>query len=98
MSNNQNTGVKSMAGGSGSGRAIDALSLWCALCLVCGLCGFALLIVVAKPALSAVMFGDVSAYLLLIGALAAGIWGLTWFYMARLPLDGDNAAGAAGRP
>lgn len=74
---------------TGAGRAIDALSLRCALGLVCGLGVFALLIVAAKPALSAPLFGDVSAYLLLIVALAVGIWALTWFYMAALPLDMD---------
>lgn len=85
---------------TGAGRAIDSLSLRCALGLVCGLGVFALLIVVAKPALSVLLFGDVSAYLLLIGALALGIWALTWFYMARLPLDADTpppAGSDAGR-
>ncbi len=97
MSNNKIAGVGSRAAGSASKRGIDTLSLGCALGLVCCLCGFALLIVVAKSALSAPMFGDVSAYLLLIGALAVGIWGLTWFYMARLPLDRDTPPDATGR-
>ncbi len=69
---------------------IDLLSLGCALALVVALCSFALLIVVAKPALSTLLFGDVSAYLLLIVLLALSIWALTWFYMARLPTDTDR--------
>ncbi len=71
------------------GRAIDVLSLRCAMALVLGLGCFALLIVVAKPALSAFLLEDVSAYLVLIVALALSIWALTWFYMARLPVDAD---------
>ena len=66
------------------GRGIDLLSLRCAVTLVAGLSGFGLLITVAKPALSTFLFGDVSAYLVLILALALAIWALTCFYMARL--------------
>ena len=63
---------------------MDILSLRCAFALVLGLIGFGLLITVAKPALSAFLFGDVSAYLALILAFALAIWALTWFYMVRL--------------
>ncbi len=66
------------------GRGINRLSLRCALALLLGLIGFGLLITVAKPALSTFLFGDVSAYLVLILVLALAIWALTWFYMARL--------------
>ncbi len=66
------------------GCRMDLLSLRCAITLLVGLIGFGLLITVAKPALSTFLFGDVSAYLVLILALALAIWALTWFYMARL--------------
>lgn len=66
------------------GRGINRLSLRCALALLLGLIGFGLLITVAKPALSTFLFGDVSAYLVLILVLALAIWALTWLYMARL--------------
>lgn len=69
---------------SGGRAAIERLSLRCALTLVLALGGFALLIVFAKPALSAFVFGDVSGYLLVITVLILAIWALTWFYMARI--------------
>ena len=78
------------AGRAPTGRAIDLLSLRCALALVFALGAFALLIVIAKPALSTLLFGDVSVYLVLIVGLALSIWVLTWFYMARLPIDADH--------
>lgn len=66
------------------GHGVDRLSLRCAILLLLGLIGFGLLITVGKPALSIFLFDDVSAYLVLILALALGIWALTWFYMVRL--------------
>ncbi len=71
-------------------RGLNRLSLCCALALLLGLIGFGLLITIAKPALSTFLFGDVSAYLVLILALALGIWALTWFYMARLGAQGPD--------
>ncbi len=70
--------------------ALNRLSLRCAVALLLGLIGFGLLITVAKPALSTFLFGDVSAYLVLILALALAIWALTWFYMARLGAQGPD--------
>ena len=72
------------------GGRIDLLSLSCASALLAGLIVFALLITVAKPALSTLLFGDVSAYLVVILVLALAIWALTWFYMARLDAQGSQ--------
>ena len=72
------------------GGCINLLSLSCATALLVGLIVFALLITVAKPALSTFLFGDVSAYLVVILVLALAIWALTWFYMARLDAQGSQ--------
>jgi uncharacterized membrane protein (DUF485 family) len=69
---------------------INRLSLRCAIALLFGVIGFGLLITVAKPVLSTFLFGDVSVYLVVILALALGIWALTWFYMARLGAQGAD--------
>ena len=58
--------------------------------LLAALVVFALLITVAKPALSAFIFDDLSVYVALILLLALVIWALTWFYMSRLDAEGPS--------
>lgn len=60
----------------------DPTALWCTVVLVLLLVGFALLIVLAKPTLSAFILGDLSVYAALTVGLVVLIWALTWFYMA----------------